>query len=301
VRRLAALLAIGLALALPAAAGADANPCPAQATSEWQGESRFRQVTVTGGYEGTVLRPHDGRKHPAVVVMHGRGGSQCGLWWAARFLAGHGYVALVLTHDGDLAGHQQAVRDGISFLRSRANPYRRFTKRSRLGAVGHSQGSNAVMLAQGDDRRIDAIVALDSLKRTARGDRAAAVGCLNPRDPVAPRVPALGLAMDLPCADRPNFAPPDLKLTGFEAWRAAGLPTLTAVLAGFAHESFTARGTEAQQRLVARYLKRWLKRYLRRDRDALDSILTDTAPLSVRFRSAAFIPGKIDCGDLRRC
>ena len=182
---------------------------------------------------------------PGAVLMHGAGGSQCGLWWAARHLAGHGYVTLVLTHAGQLAGHEQAVRAGVRWLRSRSNPLRRFTLRNRIGLVGHSQGSNASMLSQ-DEPGVRALAALDSLKRFAQGDRAAAIGCRRPHRRVTPIVPALGFAMDRPCASRPALIVPDLKKTGHALWKSAGRPTMTLVMRGFEHSSFTSRGTEEQ-------------------------------------------------------
>ena len=177
-----------LTMVVAAPARAQTNPCPGVPGFDWQGRSVARQVTVQVGggpaYAGTVLRPRGplrtlGRM-PGVVLMHGAGGSQCGLWWAARHLAGHGYVTLVLTHQGNLAGHEQAVRTGVRWLRSRSNPFRDLTLRNRIGLAGHSQGSNASMLAQ-DEPGVRALVALDSLKRFARGDRAAAIGCTGPR------------------------------------------------------------------------------------------------------------------------
>src|SRR5215216_3611470 len=198
-----ALFITALTMVVTAPAGAHSNPCPGVPGFDWQGRSVVRQVTVQVGvgpaYEGTVLRPRRPLRRlgrmPAVVLMHGAGGSQCGLWWAARHLAGHGYVTLVITHDGNLIEHVQAVRTGVRWLRSPSNPFRDVTLRNRIGLAGHSQGSNASMLAQ-DESGVRALVALDSLKRFARGDRAAAIGCGRRRSPVTPRVPALGFAMD---------------------------------------------------------------------------------------------------------
>jgi hypothetical protein len=297
------------------AARAQASPCPTQASFDWQGRSAYRRVQVqaeTGSsYEGTVLRPAGLRGRPArrpgVVLMHGKGGSQCGLWWAARHLAGHGYVTLVMTHDGNLAGHELAVRSGVRWLRSSANPFRRLTLRSRIGLAGHSQGSNAVMLAQ-DEPGVRAAAALDSLKRYAQGDPAATIGCARPRMPLTPRVPALGFAMDLPCANRPSVVHPQLKKSGHAVWKAARLPTMTLVMRGYEHSDFTARGSEAQLRNVGHFLLAWFDRYLRNDRSATERLLARRVNgvrtrrlLSTTFRSAAYLPRRIDCGDYARC
>ena len=125
-----ALCIAALTMVVAAPARAQTNLCPGVPGFDWQGRSVARTVTVQVGdgpaYTGTVLRPR-GRlrklgRMPGAVLMHGAGGSQCGLWWAARHLAGHGYVSLVLTHAGQLAGHEQAVRAGVRWLRSRSNP-----------------------------------------------------------------------------------------------------------------------------------------------------------------------------------
>lgn len=306
---------VALSVVVAAPAQAQTNPCPSQPIFDWQGRSVVRQVTVQEGvgpaYTGTVLRPAGPRRtlghRPGVVLMHGAGGSQCGLWWAARHLAGHGYVTLVLTHDGNLTGHEQAVRNGVRWLRSRSNPFRGLTLRDRIGLAGHSQGSNASMLAQ-DEPGVRALAALDSLKRFAQGDSAAAIGCTRPRRPVAPLVPALGLAMDLPCADRPTLIEPDLKKTGHALWKSAGRPTMTLVMRGFEHSSFTARGSEEQLRKVGHFLLAWFDRYLRRDRSATKRILARRVDgirtrrlLSTTFRSAAYLPARIDCEDYASC
>jgi hypothetical protein len=301
------------AMLAAAPAGARADSCPGVAGFEWQGRSVAREVTVQVGagpaYTGTVMRPRGARlrRMPGVVLMHGAGGSQCGLWWAARHLAGHQYVTLVLTHDGNLAGHERAVRTGVRWLRSPSNPFRDLTRRNRIGLAGHSQGSNATMLAQ-DEPGVRALVALDSLKRFARGDRAAAIGCGRRRRPVTPLVPALGFAMDGPCANRPALIVPDLKKTGHALWRSAGRPTMTLVMRGFEHGSFTSRGTEEQLRGVGHFLLAWFDRYLRRERSATARILARRVAgrptrrlLSTTFRSAAYLPARIDCQDYASC
>jgi dienelactone hydrolase len=309
------LVAVALVLLPAAPVRAQVNPCPAQAQFDWQGRSLARAVTVQEGvsaaYPGTVLRPAGPRRtlgrRPGVVLMHGHGGTQCGLWWAARHLAGHGYVTLVLTHDGNLTGHELAVRTGVRWLRSPSNPFRGLTRGGRIGLAGHSQGSNAAMLAQ-DEPGVKALAALDSLKRHAQGDPAAAIGCTAPRRPIAPLVPALGFAMDLPCADRPTLVEPDLKKTGHALWKSASRPTMTLVMRGFQHSSFTARGTEEQLRHVGHFLLAWLDRYLSRDRTATRRILARRVNgirtrqlLSTTFRSAAYLPARIDCEDYAEC
>lgn len=296
-------------------AQAASNPCPTQPSYPWQGSSVSRQVTVqvsgSAAYPGTVLRPVGSLRKvgrsPAVVLMHGHNGSQCGLWWEARYLAGHGYVTLVLTHDGNLAGHTAAVRTGVRWLRSSANPYRARTSANKIGIAGHSQGSNAVMAAQ-DEPGVRALVAIDSLKSYARGDPAAAVGCTRPRQPIVPRVPALGFAMDFPCLNAPTNTDPELKKTGHRAWKGAGFPTMTLVMRGFEHEDFTGKGSQAQQQQVGHFLLAWFDRYLRDQRSATKRLLArrvNGVPtrrlLSLTYGSAAYLPGRIDCESYLGC
>ena len=304
-----------LAAAATAAGPAQASPCPTQPSYPWEGSSVFRQVTVqvsgSAAYPGTVLRPAGSLakagRSPGVVLMHGHNGSQCGLWWAARYLAGHGYVTLVLTHDGNLVGHVAAVRTGVAWLRSAANPYRRRTIAGKIGIAGHSQGSNAVMAAQ-DAPGVGALVALDSLKRYQYGDQAAAVGCTNPRQPIVPRVPALGFAMDHPCINAPTRTDPELKKSGHRTWKGAGFPTMTLVMRGFQHADFTGKGSQAQQQEVGYFLLAWFDRYLRDAPGATARLLAKRVNgvptrrlLSLSYRSAAFLPGRIDCENYLSC
>ena len=100
-----------------------------------------------GGGRACIHRPRHAaqtlrtlRRMPGVVLMHGAGGSQCGLSWPPRHLAGHGYATLVLTHQGNLVGHER-LSTGVRWLRSRSNPFRDLTLRNRIGLAGHSEGS----------------------------------------------------------------------------------------------------------------------------------------------------------------
>lgn len=173
--------------------------------------------------------------------MHGAGGEQCDTIWIARYLAGRGYVAVTLTHKGDLTGHVAAAQAGVDFLRSSANPYRSRTDRSRLGLIGFSQGSTAVAVPQ-QTAPMRAIVAFDALKGNAKGDSASFNECANPdQQPIRPRVPALSLTRDSTCFSEPDNTDPQQKKTGHRAWKAARVSTMTLSLRGFEHPSFTVR------------------------------------------------------------
>src|SRR5436305_10719119 len=98
-RRVFALVsALALVGVLGAAPAQAASPC-----HEWSftspAKSIFHKAKVpmaaatTGqvGYDADVLRPKNvGRttRLPGIVLLHGRGGQNCALWWAARLLAG---------------------------------------------------------------------------------------------------------------------------------------------------------------------------------------------------------------------
>ena len=247
--------------------------------------------------------------------MHGLGGSQCGQFWAARTLAGRGYVALAITAPDGEAEKLAAIRAGIDLLRSPANPFAKLTDRGAIGAAGHSQGANAVAQAQAADGRIDAIVAFDNLRRYAAGDPGVAVGCNGqPRDEIAPRVPAMGQAMDLPCVNRPDDLSPDLKKHGFEHWRAAGLPTMEIVFRGAIHEDWGGGADggprEAElRRAFSHYLVAWFDRWLEGRKGATDRLLARKVTggparrlLSEQFLSGAAFPGARGCAaDLRSC
>ena len=184
------VLTLGIAaltMVVAAPARAQTNPCPGVPGFDWQGRSVALPVTVQVGdgpaYTGTVLRPRGRFVRSGVcqasVLMHGAGGSQCGLWWAARHLAGHGYVTLVLTHAGQLAGHSRPCARASAGSARALTPSGVSLCEPGSGWSGHSQGSNASMLAQ-DEPGVRALAALDSLKRFAQGDRAAAIGCRRP-------------------------------------------------------------------------------------------------------------------------
>jgi hypothetical protein len=233
--------------------------------------------------------------------MHGRGTDQCDLSWAAMVLARHGYVALNPTDTGgDLLRNVDAVRSGVRFLRSRRNPYRRQTDRKRIGLIGHSQGASAVSAAQEKAPGVKAVVALDLLAR-----KLIVPGKVNRF--IRPRVPALNEASD---DAYPPGSPirPEQKKGGYAHWRAAGKPTISVVLRDFGHGAFAHQGSAAQHRLISHYVVAWLDRWLRKRRSATRRLLakrirgTRTVDLlSVQFRSAAFLPGRIDCKDFAAC
>src|SRR4051812_34429624 len=107
-RRVLALLAtLALVGVLGSASAQAASPC-----HEWPFTSPAKSIfhkakiplpaatTGTVGYDADILRPKKvGRttRLPGIVLLHGRGGQKCALWWSARLLAGKNYETVVLT------------------------------------------------------------------------------------------------------------------------------------------------------------------------------------------------------------
>jgi hypothetical protein len=286
-------------------------------------------VTVPPSYDGDIFRPKDTQtypgKRPAIVLMHGgKGGKnfKCALYWAARLLAAHGYVTLILTdtysETEQVSLRILATERAIEYVRSPSNPFAAYIDRDNLGLAGHSNGARAVDYVQGIQGispYVKAIVALDNLEKFRYGDPAIALHCAGAMaGQNTPRVPALGMASNHPCATDPGKTD---KQYGWKAWRAAGLPSMELVMAGFEHEDFTTGSTddakhEAKLKKVAYYMLAWFNRYLLND-TSQDAKLLSSHPLgrpiadmlsarpSKAFHSAAFIPGKIDCNDLLPC
>ncbi len=318
----AGVLAAALAAtaALPALAAGEtrgANPCPTHDTYPWMGDSfarsvAFRSLKQPNGissYRGTILRPRDRSAYPGtrplVVLQHGLGGNQCGLWWAAQDLAGHGYVTLVWTAPYGSGGQAianalDATRSAIAFARSKASPFLGLTDRNRVSVAGHSLGSIVTSRVQADPGSgIVAAVAFDTLHRWMYGDPGAAESsCARERaGEVTPTVPALGFAKDEPCSARPSYDPADLKEQGFLDWRAHGVPSMELVMRGFDHGDFATRGTEKQEHQLAYYVQAWLSRWVMGRTGAADKLVAPTIlgnpvtdVLSRRLLSGAFLP-----------
>jgi hypothetical protein len=324
----------GVVLAVCASPASASNPCP-----EWPftspGKSVFTKVTVPSvvagsdqaKYDGIIVRPKQvarGKKLPGVVLLHGRGGNLCGLWWAARLLASHHYIALVVsmdpgvdvTHASDIA--DVAARSSVSFLRGHQDPYRGFLDRADLGMVGHSQGSMGVSRAQSEAPALKAIVGLDNLRAFGYDDPGG-IGCQVPGTlPVTPTVPGLGIGSETGCGPRTD------KLAGYHAWRGNKLATMEVVLAHSEHAGFGGGGSHNaahvnQLKASGYYMLAWFDRWLKGEQSAqsrllnamplgvpIDDLLTANSPMGpnlnpAAFHSAAYLPGVIDCENLRSC
>jgi hypothetical protein len=261
-------------------------------------------------YDGTVVRPEPAPhgKQPAVVIMHGRGATQCSLWWAARLLAAHGYVAMTIDNPTSTSvAHQiDAVQSAMQFLRSASNPFAIDTNSNDIGLVGHSLGAAAISFVQEAPHPfLKAIVALDNLRAVHDGDAAAFLDCQQPPSggPVIPRVPALGEASEAPCATEgvPSH-PADFtdKRLAFKDWRANGKPSMETVMNGFMHTTFAGPpdptdpvGTAVhgvRLRQAGYYMQAWLDLWLRGDPTAAPRLRSCTpagAPITTVLSSKA--------------
>jgi pimeloyl-ACP methyl ester carboxylesterase len=316
------LIAVAGALALVPGTASAASACDGQAKFDWMGDSLSTTVSIPSltqpngntSYDGTILKPADDAAfpgpRPVVLLQHGLGGNQCAQYWSARDLAGHGYVAIVWTAPGGSDTPQaffnavDAMRSAIAFVRGAGNPYLASTDGSRMALAGHSLGSIVASFVQQDpDPGVRAVIALDTLRRWVNGDPGGAVfECAAPQQlEVTPRVPALGFAKDAPCDAKPDFAPADLKLPGFDWWREHEVPVVELVMAGYNHLDFSAAGNEQKHRDLAGFMEAWLGRWLGGDEDAADVFLErgNEGLLSTRFLSGAYLPGEVDTRDFR--
>jgi hypothetical protein len=342
-RTVVRLVLIGVVVTVCSPSASAASPCP-----EWPftspGKSVYTKVAVPSivagsdqaEYDGIVIRPRTqpkGKKLPGIVVLHGRGGNLCGLWWAARLLAAHQYVALVVSmdpgvdvsHASDIA--DVAARSSVAFLRSHDDPYRSSLDRGDIGLAGHSQGSMGVSRAQGEVPQVKAVVGMDNLRAFGHDDPGG-IGCAVAGTlPVTPKAPGLGIGSETGCGPRTD------KLAGYHAWRGPvatsgprprPLATMEVVLAHSQHGWFGGGGSRlaahlTQLKASGYYMRAWFDLWLKSDHAAqarllspmplgvpIDDLLTGKSPMGphpspAAFHSAAYLPGVIDCEDLRSC
>ena len=283
-------------------------------------------TTVVARYDADVLRPAkvpQGVRLPGVVLLHGRGGAKCALWWAARLLAGRGYESrgAHLPVQGTVAQAEPrgatAARAALAWLRSSANPYRSKLKANDLAVMGHSLGATSQDVQQDASLPyVKTIVALDNLRRYLIGDPGGAVSC-DPSTlagPITPRVPALGLGSLTGCPP-PDQALTD-KTTGYKNWRAAGcssrkLCSRTATTTGTRAARRSTRRTvlsSSMRRTSTRLARAMVARRHNAGREARapDTARNSSAAMLANdtsapaFTSSAFLPSK-ECPELRAC
>ncbi|MGA7434697.1 MAG: hypothetical protein WBW44_03650 [Solirubrobacterales bacterium] len=338
------LIAGFFAFCLPVGASAEvagADVCPGYAEPASMGDSvaeavefpYFPATTPQRYSSGAVLRPADqvtypGRR-PVVILQHGLGQDSCTLWWAAQYLAGHGFVAAVfdtledpvLPEDPDFpylvnwaTVAIQAEVSVVHFLETDpvASTY---ANTDQLGLAAYDEGA---VVASAIDTGIhetpvyglgiDAIVSMSNLRSRLTGDPGGTgMQCFGePQGYFVPVTPALGFAEDEPCSGLASVFDPDIKLGGWRTWRSYGFPTAEIVLRGARHIDFADQnGDETFWKDAGHYTTAWFRRWLDLDPSQDQVLLSPTLngrptvdALSETFQSAAFLPPVTDTDDL---
>jgi hypothetical protein len=295
-----------------------------------------------GQFSGVVFGPEPpdqiapgSSRLPVVSLQHGAGDNDstiCALSWAAKYLAGHGYITEI--HQAPKPPNEslepqtingiRATASAVEFMRSPQNPYAAITDTERIGAGGSSMGSIVVSYIQGNpppsdaisaqagldlsDLDVDTIIAYDNLRRWLRGDPGGARSeCVGETEfEVIPRVPALGFAMDELCPQQVGSPlDPKTKQPGWSWWRESGIPSMSLVMRGFGHTDFTQTGDEEQRIKLAHYTRLWFDRWLKDSPELESDLLAPTVNgeptvdiLSQQFSSAACLGDRVDSGDL---
>ncbi len=326
------------------------NPSSAQSTypqpppsyswqSNWQScEVSFKSLRSGSQLYAVLFAPanvdFNSARLPAVVITPASSGAvQTRYHWAARYLAGNGYLVLTVDPQGvgrselvsapqSLDNYIDATDSALSFLLSTASPVQANVDPSRLGAAGHSLSARAVSWLQGEDRRIGAIVAWDNLSSTRQGDAGTASGggplgalfgseAPDQNAPVVPLVPAMGQASDDPSSLNP-LPNREKKKTAYAYWRDRGIPSMQVVFRDAEHDDWgqaaAAPDAEASKRLhrYAFLTLAWFDMWLRQDPGAQLRLLSGNVVgdrwaevYSGKYRSALYLPrAGIDCPDL---
>ncbi|MCW3026856.1 MAG: hypothetical protein JWN81_67 [Solirubrobacterales bacterium] len=182
----------------------------------WEGQYQSRTFVTpshaTGAkLYGTIFAPLSmskgqpdarfGSRRPALVIGPGSGpGVQAFYQWAARDLAGHGYIAVTIDPQGvgysetfppggcsvssgtslsalcpgvpfqQASNYVDGLRTGIDYVLSEADPWHGHVDPTRIGIAGHSLSARAASWLQGTDARVRAAVAWDNLASNLQGD-----------------------------------------------------------------------------------------------------------------------------------
>lgn len=318
---------------------------------DWQGE--FQQdddICFPSRQSGATLRAYllapadidsrDDASLPVVVIGPGSGTGQALYYlWSARALAGQGYLALAVDPQGagrsDVAGDPEscgadgcpgipyqdannfvdAFASALDFVESGDHPWLTKADVTRIGVAGHSLSARAAGLLQGEDERIDALVAWDNLSSDLHGDAGVSSGggtcgaliggSVPESELVDVRIPAMGQASDSPPGCDPQNSDPEVKKTGYRYWRDAGTDAMQLVVAGAAHGDWaqTRDSDPAQLQLFQHYTQLWFDRYLKPDEASSEDLLQRDVlgqpvqqSLSNAFHSAIFLPDqRVDC------
>lgn len=107
-----------------------------------------------GSIRAFVVVPRSAGPHPAVLLLHGSGGSREDLLLVAAELAGRGIVAMTISQPNDAASYRPLVvnaRRALDVLAARTD-----VDAQRLGVVGFSLGAQTAAILAGDDPRLKA-------------------------------------------------------------------------------------------------------------------------------------------------
>jgi len=339
VATLAAAILAGPSVAQAAYPGCIATADQQHTALVHPGQSVTQHVTFTAAtgvsYEGDVFRPATGfgsapglGAAPTAAIMHGKGANPCAIWWLDRLLAGQGWIVVDVyrvatpgaTAIMQVKKHIAALRAAVLYLRSPGFPYAANVDAKRLVLLGHSLGSAAVSVLQGQIPDVQAAVALDNLHKWGSGDPGAYITCVGHRQLLTkPTVAALGFASDKKCIA--PTAPPithETKLPGYKWWRFNKKPVVELVMKDFGHGDFTTAGTDSDLERVAHFVLPWLDCYvpgLDPMATACSQILAPVASvqfgmmpnepikswLSLFFHSASYFSPTDQCSDLRSC
>jgi dienelactone hydrolase len=249
---------------------------------------RFDELTITGAagktYPAMLFRPCDAScaempagldrftpPYPGVVIMHGGAANQEMYWWAAEGLAEAGYMVLTVNIGRTDNGHYQAVKDGLDWLNSPANPHRAELDAGRIGLAGHSAGGVAVSRLGQEDPRVDAIASWDRAQSSPL-----------PAD-LALRTPAIFFTADYNCQQVPVCLPqpretapdplgPGNKDEDFRRLRAAGIDTMKVALRAAVHLDWTEwpelNGSRYGAITTLYYTLAWFDRYVKGEKEA---------------------------------
>jgi hypothetical protein len=151
---------------------------------------------------------------------------------------------------------------------------------TRIAIIGHSLGASAVSQVQGTDSRVETVVALDKLQ--GPGDNGIATNKAKPVVPALAVQSEYGFNVDpywmsggssiTPQPQSPDQAPNPKReqLTGFDAWRKAGVDTMLIVPRASTHLEYTdiayaLPASRYGQDFTSYYVQAWLDRYLKHE------------------------------------
>jgi dienelactone hydrolase len=105
--------------------------------------------------QAVLIVPRTAGRHPAVLFLHGSGGTRAELLVPAAELATRGAVAMTISQPNDAATFRPLVvnaRRALDVLAARAD-----VDPKRLGLVGYSLGAQTAAILAGDDARLKAV------------------------------------------------------------------------------------------------------------------------------------------------